>query len=114
MVFKNIIVGQFNLARLDDNEIACVINIERSLTPADLEERLHIHSGAVGKVLVSGKSWSDVEKIINIQDMPNLTPKTITSQEEFKEEIKKSTKARICVHNGRNPTQPLLCCSSNL
>ncbi len=45
------------------------------------------HASAVGKALLSYRPWEEVVEIFEVEGMPALTPNTITTLDDFREEL---------------------------
>jgi DNA-binding IclR family transcriptional regulator len=58
-------------------------------------QRLHLHCTGVGKVLMSGMSPSDLDRVIQDKGLPAFTPNTITIRDRLMEELKRIRYAGI-------------------
>ena len=70
--------------------------------------KLPAHGSGVGKALLACRPWGEVLKIIENQGMAALTPKTITTLDEFQEELQTVRKQGYAFD--LEETVPELCC----
>ncbi|MCW5854065.1 MAG: IclR family transcriptional regulator [Anaerolineae bacterium] len=96
------------LATLDDDEVVCVTNREGELVAADTGQRLMVHASAVGKVLIAGQAWPDVQHIVERRGLPSFTGKTITHPDDLHQEWQ--TVRTQGYAYALEETQPNLCC----
>lgn len=70
--------------------------------------KFYAHASGVGKALLAYRPWEEVVEILEKEGMPKLTPNTITTLEEFREELELVRK-RGYAHDNEEAT-PELCC----
>ena len=61
---------------------------------------LPLHSSAAGKVLLAAMSEQEVDQVIDLEGLAQVTPNTITNKDELKEELKKVTEQGYALCNG--------------
>jgi DNA-binding IclR family transcriptional regulator len=62
----------------------------------------HLHSTAVGKMILAGLGDSDLEDIVSKLDMPRLTPNTITDREALLREVRDAAAKGYAICNTEN------------
>lgn len=62
-------------------------------------QRLHMHCTGVGKVLLSGMSPEEVDRVIEEKGLPGLTPRTITDREALLKELAHIRQAGVAYDN---------------
>lgn len=79
-----------NMAILDGSELVVVHAIEspRAIRMSSKAgNRRHVHSTALGKVLIAWREPKEVARLLRVTGMPALTEKTITTSEELEREL---------------------------
>jgi DNA-binding IclR family transcriptional regulator len=64
--------------------------------------RRYLHSTAIGKVLLSGLPEKEVQRLIRIQGLPRLTPRTLVSQQSLIKELDRVRKQGYALDNEEN------------
>jgi IclR family KDG regulon transcriptional repressor len=94
-----------NLGILDAAETVVISTIESRQAirmTSKVGNRRYLHSTALGKVLLSGLSQKEVERLIRIQGLPKLMPRTITTREALSAELDLVRKQGFSVDNEEN------------
>ena len=94
-----------NLGILDGGEIVVVKAIESPLViraSSKAGNRRHVHSTALGKVLVAWKTPEEVHRLVLLKGLPPLTHKTITSLPAFRKELAKVRKRGLACDSEEN------------
>jgi DNA-binding IclR family transcriptional regulator len=81
-----------NLGVLDAGEVVVIGSIESPQTirmTSKIGNRRHLHSTALGKVLLSGLPDREVLRLIRIKRLPRLTPRTLVTKQAVLAEIHK-------------------------
>jgi DNA-binding IclR family transcriptional regulator len=94
-----------NLGILDAAETVVISTVESPQAirmTSKVGNRRYLHSTALGKVLLSGLSQKEVERLIRIQGLPKLTPRTITTREALSAELDVVRKQGFAVDNEEN------------
>lgn len=80
-----------HLATLENGQIIYVDKLQGTraiqVSVTGVGYLLHAHCSGVGKVILAGRSWEEVQQILVSQGMPRRTPNTITTPEAFREEL---------------------------
>src|SRR5690625_2319801 len=100
-----------HLVILDGQEGVYIDKVESSAATvlySRIGRRVPIHSSSVGKALVAFQNPDELERILTDYKYVQQTPKTITSREDFLEEVKKIRKQGYAVDNEEN--EPGVCC----
>lgn len=95
-----------HLAVLDNGRAVYVEKVENQNSFIKMDiwigHRLPIHSTAIGKVLVSQMTESEVSAILEIRGMEKKTPKTITTAKKFLKELEKVKTYGFAIDNEEN------------
>nr|WP_263324535.1 IclR family transcriptional regulator [Neobacillus sp. Marseille-Q6967] len=89
----------------DRGEVIYIDKIESNQTIrmySRIGSRAPIHSTGVGKILLSGKNQDEFNKLVSTINFVKKTPNTITSKEEFIEEINKVKELGYALDNAEN------------
>ena len=81
-----------NLGILDAGEVVVIGSVESPQTirmTSKVGNRRHLHSTALGKVLLSGLPDREALRLIRIKRLPRLTPKTLVTRQAVMAEIRK-------------------------
>ncbi len=79
-----------NLGILDGGEVVVVSTLESPQTirmSSKVGTRRYLHSTALGKVLLCGLPEKEVQRLIRIQGLPRLTPRTIVTRQALASEL---------------------------
>ena len=94
-----------NLGVLDAGEVVVISTIESPQSirmSSKAGNRRYLHSTALGKVLLSGLSEKEVRRLIRIQGMPRLTPRTLVSRQALAKELVQVRKLGYALDNEEN------------
>jgi DNA-binding IclR family transcriptional regulator len=94
-----------NLGILDACEVVVINTVESPQAirmSSKVGNRRYLHSTALGKVLLSGLSEKEVQRLIRIQGLPRLTPKTIVTQKGLAAELDQVRKQGFAIDNEEN------------
>jgi DNA-binding IclR family transcriptional regulator len=94
-----------NLGILDAGEVVVIGSIESPQTirmSSKIGNRRHLHSTALGKVLLSGLSDQEVLRLIRIKRLPRLTPNTLVTKQAVLAEIHKVREQGFAIDNEEN------------
>ena len=94
-----------NLGILDAAEVVVISTIESPQAirmSSKIGNRRYLHSTALGKVLLSGLSEKEVRRLIRIQGLPRLTPKTIVTQKGLAAELDQVRRQGYAIDNEEN------------
>jgi IclR family transcriptional regulator, KDG regulon repressor len=94
-----------NLGVLDAAEVV-VISTEESPQSvrmiSKVGNRRYLHSTALGKVLLSSLPEKEVQRLIRIQGLPRLTPRTLVSWQSLAKELERIRKQGYALDNEEN------------
>ncbi len=79
-----------NLGVLDAGEVVVISTVESPQSirmSSKVGNRRYLHSTALGKVLLSGLPEKEVQRLIRIQGLPRLTPRTIGTRQALATEL---------------------------
>jgi IclR family transcriptional regulator, KDG regulon repressor len=79
-----------NLGVLDAGEVVVISTVESPQTirmTSKVGNRRYLHSTALGKVLLSGLPEKEVQRLIRIQGLPKLTPRTLSTRQALAGEL---------------------------
>jgi IclR family KDG regulon transcriptional repressor len=94
-----------NLGILDAGEVVVISTLESPQSirmTSKVGNRRYLHSTALGKVLLSGLSEKEVDRLIRLQGLPKLMPKTITTRDALSAELTLVRKQGYAVDNEEN------------
>jgi DNA-binding IclR family transcriptional regulator len=94
-----------NLGILDAGEVVVINTIESPQTirmSSKIGNRRHLHSTALGKVLLGGLPDKDVLRLIRLKKLPRLTPATIITKAALMSELEKVRKLGYAMDNEEN------------
>ena len=94
-----------NLGILDAGEVVVISTLESPQSirmTSKVGNRRHLHSTALGKVLLSALSEKEVERLIRLQGLPRLMPKTLTTRDALSAELALVRKQGYAVDNEEN------------
>jgi DNA-binding IclR family transcriptional regulator len=94
-----------NLGVLDAAEVVVVSMVESPQSirmTSKVGNRRYLHSTALGKVLLSGLPEKEVQRLIRIQGLPRLTPRTLVSQQSLAKELERVRKQGYALDNEEN------------
>ncbi len=94
-----------NLGILDAGEVVVINTIESPQAirmSSKIGNRRYLHSTALGKVLLSGLSAKEVQRLIRIQGLPRLTPKTLATKRDLLAELEEVRRQGYAVDNEEN------------
>jgi DNA-binding IclR family transcriptional regulator len=94
-----------NLGILDGGEFVVVKAIESSQAiraSSKAGNRRHIHSTALGKVLIAWRPAKEIERLIRLRGLPRLTHRTISSLAALKKELATVRKRGLAEDNEEN------------
>jgi IclR family transcriptional regulator, KDG regulon repressor len=94
-----------NLGVLDAGEVVVISTIESPQSirmTSKVGNRRYLHSTAIGKVLLSGLSEKEVQRLIRIQGLPRLTPQTLVTRQALAAELELVRKQGYAIDNEEN------------
>jgi DNA-binding IclR family transcriptional regulator len=94
-----------NLGILDAGEVVVISTVESPQSirmSSKVGNRRYLHSTALGKVLLSGLSEKEVQRLIRIQRLPRLTPRTIVGRQALAAELDLVRKQGYALDNEEN------------
>ncbi len=94
-----------NLGILDASEVVVISTLESPQSirmTSKVGNRRYLHSTALGKILLSGLSEKEVDRLIRIQGLPKLMPRTITTRGALSTELALIRKQGYAVDNEEN------------
>ena len=94
-----------NLGVLDAAEVVVVSMVESPQSIRMISKvgnRRYLHSTALGKVLLSGLPEKEVQRLIRIQGLPRLTPRTLVSRQSLAKELEQVRKQGYALDNEEN------------
>lgn len=94
-----------NLGVLDAGEVVVISTIESPQSirmTSKVGNRRYLHSTALGKVLLAGLSEKEVQRLVRIQGLPRLTPRTLVSRQALAEELEQVRRQGYAVDNEEN------------
>ena len=94
-----------NLGVLDAAEVVVVSMVESPQSIRMISKvgnRRYLHSTALGKVLLSGLPEKEVERLIRIQGLPRLTPRTLVSRQSLAKELERIRRQGYALDNEEN------------
>ena len=94
-----------NLGILDAAEVVVVSTIESPQSirmTSKVGNRRYLHSTALGKVLLSGLAEKEVDRLIRIQGLPRLMPRTLATRQALMAELDLVRKQGFAMDNEEN------------
>jgi DNA-binding IclR family transcriptional regulator len=94
-----------NLGILDAGEVVVISTIESPQSirmSSKVGNRRYLHSTALGKVLLSGLPEKEVRRLIRIQGLPRLTPRTLVSRQALAAELERVRRQGFALDNEEN------------
>lgn len=94
-----------NLGVLDAGEVVVISTVESPQTirmTSKVGNRRYLHSTALGKVLLSGLPEKEVLRLIRIQGLPRLTPRTIVTRQALANELEIVRRQGYAMDNEEN------------
>jgi IclR family KDG regulon transcriptional repressor len=94
-----------NLGILDAGEVVVISTVESPQSirmSSKVGNRRYLHSTALGKVLLSGLTEKEVLRLIRLQGLPKLTPRTIVSRQALDAELGRVRKQGYALDNEEN------------
>ena len=94
-----------NLGILDAGEVVVISTVESPQTirmSSKVGNRRYLHSTALGKVLLSGLPEKEVQRLIRIQGLPRLTPRTIVTRQALAAELDLVRRQGFAMDNEEN------------
>jgi DNA-binding IclR family transcriptional regulator len=94
-----------NLGILDAAEVVVISTVESPQSirmTSKVGNRRYLHSTALGKVLLSGLSLKEVDRLIRIQGLPRLMPRTIVTRQALADELALVRKQGYAIDNEEN------------
>ena len=94
-----------NLGLLDGGEVVVVATVESPQSirmTSKVGNRRHLHTTALGKVLLSDLDDKEVRRLIQLRGLPRCTPKTITTRSALMDELKLIRRQGFAVDNQEN------------
>jgi DNA-binding IclR family transcriptional regulator len=94
-----------NLGILDGGEVVVISTVESPQSirmSSKVGNRRYLHTTALGKVLLSGLPEKEVQRLIRIQGLPRLTPRSIVTRQALKLELDLVRKQGFAMDNEEN------------
>jgi IclR family KDG regulon transcriptional repressor len=94
-----------NLGTLDGGEVVVIETMESPLSirmSSKVGNRRYAHSTALGKVLLSGITEEETDRLIQVKGLPKMTPNTITTKAALVKELRKIRKKGYAVDDQEN------------
>ncbi|HUH98115.1 MAG TPA: IclR family transcriptional regulator [Anaerolineales bacterium] len=94
-----------NLGILDAAEVVVVSTLESPQSirmTSKVGNRRYLHSTALGKVLLSGLADKEVDRLIRIQGLPKLMPRTLVTRPALAAELELVRKQGFAIDNEEN------------
>jgi DNA-binding IclR family transcriptional regulator len=94
-----------NLGILDAGEVVVISTVESPQSirmTSKVGNRRYLHSTALGKVLLSGLPIQEVQRLIRIQGLPKLTPRTIVTRQGLIDELEQVRRQGYSLDNEEN------------
>jgi IclR family KDG regulon transcriptional repressor len=101
-----------HLAALERGQVIYVDKMQGTravqVSVTGIGNKFHAHASGVGKAILAYRPWEEVVEVLARDGMPALTPNTITTLEDFREELERVRK-RGCAYDLEEGV-PELCC----
>ncbi len=94
-----------NLGALDGGEVVVIATIESSQSirmTSKVGNRRHVHTTALGKVLLSGLEEKEVQRLVRLRGLPRCTRKSIVTQAALLAELKLARRQGFAIDNQEN------------
>jgi DNA-binding IclR family transcriptional regulator len=94
-----------NLGILDAGEVVVISTIESPQSirmTSKVGNRRYLHSTALGKVLLCGLAEKEVQRLIRIQGLPRLTPRTLVTKQALAIELEQVRRQGYALDNEEN------------
>jgi IclR family KDG regulon transcriptional repressor len=94
-----------NLGILDAGEVVVVSTIESPQSirmSSKIGNRRHLHSTALGKVLLSGLPDKELQRLVRLKGLPRLTPYTLVTKQALLAEISQVRRQGFALDNEEN------------
>lgn len=94
-----------NLGVLDAGEVVVISTVESPQSirmSSKVGNRRYLHSTALGKVLLSGLPEKEVQRLIRIQGLPRLTPRTLVTRQGLANELDIVRRQGYAIDNEEN------------
>lgn len=94
-----------NLGVLDAGEVVVISTVESPQSirmTSKVGNRRYLHSTALGKVLLSGLPEKEVQRLIRIQGLPPLTPRTLVTRQALAAELELVRRQGYAMDNEEN------------
>ncbi len=94
-----------NLGVLDAGEVVVISTVESPQTirmTSKVGNRRYLHSTALGKVLLCGLSEKESQRLIRIQGLPRLTPRTLVTRQALAAELEQVRRQGYALDNEEN------------
>jgi IclR family KDG regulon transcriptional repressor len=94
-----------NLGVLDAGEVVVISTIESPQSirmTSKVGNRRYMHATALGKVLLAGLPEKEVQRLIRIQGLPRLTPRTLVSKQALAVELEQVRRQGYALDNEEN------------
>ncbi|MGA2262032.1 MAG: IclR family transcriptional regulator [Acidobacteriota bacterium] len=94
-----------NLGVLDAGEVVVISTVESPQSirmTSKVGNRRYLHSTALGKVLLSGLPEKEVQRLIRIQGLPRLTPRTLVTRQALAAELELVRRQGYAMDNEEN------------
>lgn len=94
-----------NLGILDAGEVVVIGTVESPQSirmSSKVGNRRYLHSTALGKVMLSGLSEKEVQRLIRLKGLPRLTPRTLVTRSAVLAEINQVRKQGFALDNEEN------------
>jgi DNA-binding IclR family transcriptional regulator len=94
-----------NLGVLDAGEVVVISTIESPQgirMASKVGNRRHMHSTALGKILLSALPEKDIQRLVRLKRLPRLTPHTIVTEQALAAELTQVRKQGFALDNEEN------------
>jgi len=94
-----------NLGTVDGGEVVMIATVESPQTvrmTSKVGNRRHLHTTAIGKVLLASMSDDSIRRVIRMKGLPRLTPQSITTESALMSELQKVRKQGYSIDNQEN------------
>ena len=94
-----------NLGVLDAGEVVVISTIESPQSirmTSKVGNRRYLHSTALGKVLLCGLTEKEIQRLIRIQGLPRLTPRTLVTKQALAIELERVRRQGYALDNEEN------------
>lgn len=94
-----------NLGTMDGGEVVVIATIESPQSirmTSKVGNRRHMHTTALGKMLLSGMEEKEIRRLIQLRGLPRCTPKSIVTQTALLSELKLTRRQGYAIDNQEN------------